>query len=138
MWKTLKTTIKIEWNKIFKMWLKRYSAIKIQIPLRIILLNILTKRSTPQQCNKRIKLKILSTLNHIMLMKNWSKPSFSLFMKEILETISRSQGMYVKFNNTYSEVYGACCHKLRFHAHGLKILNSKASSMFYMCDVDRT
>ena len=73
------------------------------------------QKLTPQQCREILIFRILSTVNPIGPMKNWSKSSFTLCKKGSLEIISRSRCSHGKPINTCSEVYGACCHDPRFH-----------------------
>ena len=48
------------------------------------------QKPTPQQCREIMELYILSKVNPIGSMKNWSKYSCTSYMKERLETVSRS------------------------------------------------
>ena len=73
------------------------------------------QKPTPQQCHEIRKPEILSKVNPIGLMKTSSKPSCPLCTKERLDIVSRSQHRYGKLINSCSEIYGACCHKPRFH-----------------------
>ena len=46
-----------------------------------------TQKPSPQQCRKIMSFKILSTVNPIGSMKTWVKLSYTLCMKERMETI---------------------------------------------------
>ena len=46
-----------------------------------------TKKPSPQQCRKIMSFEILSTVNTIGSMKTWVKLSYTLCMKERMETI---------------------------------------------------
>ena len=48
------------------------------------------QKTTPQQCREINKFEILSKVNSTGSMKNWSKSSCTLCMKEILEIFIRS------------------------------------------------
>ena len=54
-----------------------------------------------------MKLKILSKVNPIGLMKPWSEDSCTLCMKERLEIVSCSRRRYGNLINASSEIYGA-------------------------------
>ena len=115
MRETLKKSSKREWNSISKTWHKKYHTIKIRILLRLISLNILTKKPTLQKCREITKFEIFSKVNPIRSMKTWSKSSCTLFMKESLEIVSQSRCRYRQLIKNRSEVYVACRHNPRFH-----------------------
>ena len=74
------------------------------------------QKPTPQQCREIMRFKIFSKVKPIRSTKTWIKSSCTVFMKERLEIVSRSQRRYVKLMYTCSEIYGAYRHNPRFHS----------------------
>ena len=75
----------------------------------------LTYKPITQKCQYMMSFEILSTVNHIGLMKTWGKSSYTLCMKDRIEIIDCSQRRCNWSINIYLNLYEEYHHIQIFH-----------------------
>ena len=113
MWETLKTPKKMEQH--FQDVAQKVQHDKNPDTFAAHFAQNFNQKPTPQHFREIMIFKILFRVNPIGSMKTWNKSSYTLWMKERLEIVSRSQRSYRKLIDACSKIYGACCHNPMFY-----------------------